>query len=72
MVRMVKLWALWVGLVFIGIYAALYYSGWVNAAAAFVVALVLAPLLYVLVVMLFFDDTRRKPPPDRPPESGVK
>ena len=69
---MVKLWPLWIGLAFIGIYAALYYGGWVNAAAAFVVALVLAPLRYGRVVMLFFDDTRRKPPPDRPPESGVK
>ena len=70
--RLVKLWALWVGLAVIGIYAALYYGGWVNAAAAFVVALVLAPLLYVLVGMLFCGDARRKPPPDRPPESGVK
>ena len=42
---MVKLWPLWIGLAFIGIYAALYYGGWINAAAAFVVALVLAPAL---------------------------
>ena len=69
---MVKLWPLWIGLACIGIYAALYYGGWVNAAAAFGVALGLARRRYVLVVMLFFDDTRRKPPPDRPPESGVK
>lgn len=56
-----KLWPLWLGLMFTAVFAVLYYGGWVNAAAAFVVALFLAPTVYVLVVILFFNDTRDRP-----------
>ena len=56
-----NLWPLNLGIAFAAVYALLYYSGWVNAAAALVLALFLGPILYVLVVILFFDDTPKPP-----------